>query len=277
MGHSKISLFLCRPYHKKMYAHARMKTTLKLVLLYFAYQLLAGAAMAGINLLWPLSATAQLGWALLLSGTAMTAHLVGFGHVNLRQALRPVGADVMLCSLVCIASTVLAGNALSLLIPLPNWLDSDFTALGHTLVGAFSIALLAPWVEELLFRGAILQSLRADSASPWRSILLSALIFGLIHINPAQVPFAILAGIAFGWVSVCTRSLLPAIIGHALNNSLGIVEILAYGNSGAPTPMQEQPTGALLIIALAGTATAIITGRKLTHHILLQKEKSTTK
>lgn len=254
-----------------------MKTTLKLVLLYFAYQLLAGAAMAGINLLTPIDTTTQLGWALLLSGAAMTAHLVGFGYVDLRQALRPVGANTMLCSLICIASTVLAGNALSLLIPLPNWLDADFTALGHTLVGAFSIALLAPWVEELLFRGAILRSLRAGTKSPWRSILLSALIFGLIHINPAQVPFAILAGIAFGWVSVCTRSLLPAIIGHALNNSLGVAEILAYGNSGALTPMQEQPTASLLIIALAGTATAILTGRKLTQPLPPETEESETK
>ena len=67
-----------------------MKTTLKLILIYFAYQLLAGAAMTGISFLWPLGTTAQVGWSLLLSGAAMTAHLVGFGYVNLRQLLCPV-------------------------------------------------------------------------------------------------------------------------------------------------------------------------------------------
>ena len=178
-----------------------MKTTLKLILLYFAYQLLAGAAMAGIALLWPLSTTTQLAWALLLSGVAMTAHLVGFGHISLRHSLRPVGVSPMLCSLACVACTVLAGNALSALIPLPDWLDADFTALGHTVVGACSIALLAPWVEELLFRGTILHKLHAEGASPWRSIVLSALLFGLIHINPAQVPFAFLVGLALGWIT----------------------------------------------------------------------------
>jgi membrane protease YdiL (CAAX protease family) len=156
-------------------------------------------------------------------------------------------------------------------------LDSDFTALGHTALGAFCIALLAPWVEELLFRGAILPRLRAYSGSRSRGIVLSALFFGLIHINPAQVPFAFLVGLAFGWVTVCTRSLLPALIGHALNNSLGVVEILVYGHSNASTAMQDEPIGSLLIIVIAGTAVAIISGSKLTHHILLEREKSRTK
>ena len=254
-----------------------MKTTLKLILIYFAYQLLAGAAMTGISFVWPLGTTAQVGWSLLLSGAAMTAHLVGFGYVNLRRLLRPVGIDVMLCSLVCMAGTMLVGNALSVLIPLPNWLDSDFTALGHTALGAFCIALLAPWVEELLFRGAILSRLRAYSGSRSRGIVLSALFFGLIHINPAQVPFAFLVGLAFGWVTVCTRSLLPALIGHAVNNSLGVIEILVYGHSNASTAMQDEPIGSLLIIVIAGTAVAIISGSKLTHHILLEREKSRTK
>ena len=254
-----------------------MKTTLKLILIYFAYQLLAGAAMTGISFVWPLGTTAQVGWSLLLSGVAMTAHLVGFGYVNLRRLLRPVGIDVMLCSLVCIAGTVLASNALSVLIPLPNWLDSDFTALGHTVLGAFCIALLAPWVEELLFRGAILPRLRAYSGSCSRGIVLSALFFGLIHINPAQVPFAFLVGLAFGWVTVCTRSLLPALIGHAVNNSLGVVEILVYGHSNGNTTLHDESIGSLLIIVIAGTAVAIISGSKLTHHILLEREKSRTK
>ena len=98
MGHSKISLFLCRPYHKKMYAHARMKTTLKLVLLYFAYQLLAGAVMAGAGHLWAGPVTTQLACSLLLSGLAMTVHLVAGGYVSLRHSLRPVGVTPMLCS-----------------------------------------------------------------------------------------------------------------------------------------------------------------------------------
>lgn len=254
-----------------------MKTTIKLLLFYLAYQLLFGAVMTGISILWPLDTTTKVGWSLLLSGIAMTAHLVGFGYVNLRQLLRPVGTNVMLCSLICIASTVLTGNALSVLIPLPNWLDADLTALGHTVLGAFCIALLAPWVEELLFRGVILPRLRAYSASRWRGIVLSALFFGLIHINPAQVPFAFLAGLAFGWVTICTRSLLPALIGHILNNSLGVIEILFYGHSNASTALQDESIGSLLILVIAGAAAAIMTGRKLTHHILLEKEESRTK
>ena len=49
---------------------------------------------------------------------------------------------------------------------------------------------MAPLVEELLFRGAIEGHFLQTGKRPGMAILLSALIFGLIHVNPAQVPFA---------------------------------------------------------------------------------------
>jgi hypothetical protein len=56
-----------------------------------------------------------------------------------------------------------------------------------------------------------------------------------------------------------------------------VVEILVYGHSNASTAMHDEPIGSLLIIVIAGTAVAIISGSKLTHHILLEREESRTK
>lgn len=250
-----------------------MKTSIKLVLFYLGYQLLFAALMAVASCVWPVDSVTQTGCALLLSGLAMTWHLVRFGYVNLRQALRPVGGNVLLCSLIYMAGAIVCCNGLNGLIPLPDWMESDLTALGHTALGVFCLALLAPLLEELLFRGAVMQSLSREGDSPWRGIVLSALLFGLIHMNPAQVFFAFLMGLAFGWITVQTRSLLPVIAGHVLNNSLSVVEIAVKGN-GMALP-EELPVVTLLLMAGGGLLLTLLTGRLIKSLVgskLLEKE-----
>lgn len=240
-----------------------MKTALKLVFFYLAYQVLAGALMAVLAHVWTLDTATQLGWSLLLSGAGMAIHLIALGYVNLRQILRPVSSDIILCSVALVVGAIMCGNALGGLLALPDWLKSDFEVLGQTVLGAICIALVAPWVEELMFRGAIMQSLATEGASPWRSITLSALIFGLIHINPAQILFAFLMGLALGWITWCTRSLWPAIVGHVLNNGLGVIEIIAASKGVPPTDVQQLPTGTLLFIGGMGLLMILLTGRRL--------------
>lgn len=240
-----------------------MKTTLKLILAYFAYQLLFGALMIGLANVWNLDATTQIICNLLLSGLAMTAHLIIRGHVNLRKALRPVEGDTLLCSMIMMAGAIIGCNALSCLIPLPNWLEGNFEALGQTFMGGVCIVLVAPWVEELLFRGAIMPKLNQQGKAPWRGITLSALLFGLIHVNPAQVLFAALMGLALGWATWCTRSLWPAIVGHVMNNALGVAEIVASSNGGYTSEMERLPAHTLIPVAVVGLLTTLIMGQQL--------------
>ena len=64
--------------------------------------------------------------------------------------------------------------------------------------------------------------------SPVKAIILSALIFGIFHINPAQVAGAILSGGLFAWLYYRTGSLVPGILIHILNNSLSVFLSLHY-------------------------------------------------
>ena len=78
---------------------------------------------------------------------------------------------------------------------LPNWIEDDIEMLMSNYWGYLSIGLLAPLAEEFVFRGAILRSLLTQM-KPWTAIAVSALLFSLVHINPAILP-----GIAFHWAN----------------------------------------------------------------------------
>ncbi|MBR2635001.1 MAG: aminoacyl-tRNA hydrolase [Clostridia bacterium] len=80
------------------------------------------------------------------------------------------------------------------------------------------VCLLGPFVEELLCRGAILSCLK-KSMLPGYAILISGLIFALIHGNLYQVVFTLPLGILLGYLTHRSRSLLPAFLLHAVFNS----------------------------------------------------------
>lgn len=94
----------------------------------------------------------------------------------------------------------------------------------------FTYALLPGVVEELIFRGWLLGALRPFGER--RALLLSALIFGLLHGNLTQVPFALLLGLVFGFITLRTGRLWPCMVIHALNNAMSVVLDHASNNLG---------------------------------------------
>lgn len=110
------------------------------------------------------------------------------------------------------------------LIPIPESMQKTFLAVGSQ-AGIFAFILMviaAPVLEELLFRGIILDGL-LKGYSPIKSILVSSLLFGIAHQNHLQFAGALTMGIFSGWVYYRTRSLLPSIIIHAAINLSGFI------------------------------------------------------
>lgn len=86
--------------------------------------------------------------------------------------------------------------------------------------GAFLLLLIvAPWGEEFLFRGLVLRGLLRHHR-PVTAVLLTALLFSLMHANLRQFFLAFVLGAVMGWWTVRTRSIAPAIIGHTVFNSV---------------------------------------------------------
>lgn len=94
------------------------------------------------------------------------------------------------------------------------------------------IAVIPPLVEEFAFRGVIFSRLRKYGDG--LAVVASALLFGLFHGNPIQLPFAFLCGLIFAFLVLRTQSLLLPILLHAINNGLSVAcELLenAYGEA----------------------------------------------
>lgn len=90
----------------------------------------------------------------------------------------------------------------------------------------FSVVILAPLYEELLFRKFILGGL-LKQVSAFKAIIISALFFGVIHWNWLQGINAFVLGIIIGWLYYKTESIALCIFAHFANNlyavTLGIV------------------------------------------------------
>ncbi len=76
---------------------------------------------------------------------------------------------------------------------------------------------LAPLLEELLFRG-ILQEAFVRKYGPPLGIVLAAAVFGAMHIIPQQVLNAFLIGLVLGFIYYRSRSLVPVMAIHCINN-----------------------------------------------------------
>lgn len=95
---------------------------------------------------------------------------------------------------------------------------------GGSLHGVFlSAVIAAPIVEEVIFRGVVLGSFRKIFPA-WASILISAVIFGVYHMNPVAIVYATVMGIIAGVVYEKKQNLLFPIMLHMANNFMGLLQ-----------------------------------------------------
>lgn len=140
------------------------------------------------------------------------------------------------------------------LIPMPDLIKKIFIdALGNPDIYTFiTIVIAAPILEELIFRGIILDGL-LKRYSPMKSILISSLIFGIVHMNPWQFIGAMILGSFLGWIYYKTKSIIPSIIMHSVNNLVGFLSIAILGKENIDTSLVQLAGGAV-------NATLIIVG-----------------
>lgn len=127
-------------------------------------------------------------------------------------------------------------NAVTEYLPISQQQEAIFARMGsHYLPMVVCVCILAPLFEEMLFRGVILRSF-LQQYPRWAAIWGSAALFGLAHMNLYQFIGATIFGGIAGWLYERTRSLIPGIVLHALNNTFVtffIEDSLGTGSTGS--------------------------------------------
>ena len=94
-----------------------------------------------------------------------------------------------------------------------------------------AIAVVPPLVEEFACRGLILGSLKKYGNG--FAIVCSAILFGIMHGNFRQIPFAFLAGLVLGFIAVKTNTIWISVAVHAFNNAVSVIIdylLMSYNN-----------------------------------------------
>lgn len=195
---------------------------------------------------------------ILLSSLIMIAHLLVFKYVRINKGfLHEVKRNVLIFSTLFIGSMMVLFNIVAVWLGLGDYNGEIIETMLTSGAGIISMAIIAPILEELLFRGAIQGFLMHIFKNPWVGIVIASLLFGVIHGNPIQIFYATCIGIGFGWIYYRTGSLLPAIVGHIFNNSLAVASNMLYGPDS--TEQAINSTSADITLAMvAAIFTAIL-------------------
>lgn len=174
----------------------------------------------------------------LVSNAAFQLVVMGFTPVVFALLLTSRPAETLSLKLPRLAPTGIAvllvftmhpvvaslGEVAQKLFPLPEGIELALRQLtaGRPLWQLLLFLALIPAVcEELAFRGFILRGM-AQSHSPWAAILISSVLFGVMHMISAQMLVSSLLGIVLGLLLTRSGSLFPAMLFHVLHNGLMI-------------------------------------------------------
>lgn len=194
----------------------------------------------------------------ILSSLAVATHIIKWKYVSLhKETLSIYSYPLLASSCVLVIGMGMWTNYLSEWITTPSdEFIQTMTLMMDNPLGVISVVILAPVVEELVFRGAILGHLLKKWKNPTHAILISSLVFGLVHGNLEQSPFAFILGLALGWIYYRTGSLLPCMMMHFVNNGLTTV---SYYLSDQPfaSMQEEMGTGGAALYAAGGVLLSI--------------------
>jgi hypothetical protein len=201
------------------------------------------------------------GWSLIAFGLALP--VIGYAVVRLlpnREMLTVLGAFFLIGLLAVIVAVAPLGKAAFPALGLrpANWKYPVFGALGtlflsvavsqigiepqgmkqvievvrepHELIlSLLLLSVLAPIVEELVFRGLLYGWVTGRWGST-AGLVVSSLAFALAHWEPAHVILVLPLGFLFGWLRRRTDSLLPSLFSHIVNNGFALLAAVYLPN-----------------------------------------------
>ena len=175
------------------------------------------------------------------------------GGVHLSALLRwpALGSYWFVVAGILVVQFMFSLAAITLTELVAPWMDDSLEGVGqgNLLLALIGIVILPPLVEEITFRGILLERF----AVKWRvgvAVIVSAVFFGILHADPIG---AGMFGVVTGLLYLRTGSLWPGIIIHFVNNLVAVIAIRVAGSEvAAQTPtLSESLMSAGLFLALS--------------------------
>jgi len=147
-------------------------------------------------------------------------------------------------------------------LPIPVEMMQEYTEGMEELLGGsvfvvlMTAALVAPFVEEVLFRGALLRAFRKAFGVPL-AVIASSLLFAFVHIGPIQITYAFLIGVVLCVVRLRSGSLWCTIAMHIAFNAANYIPL--------EMSLYENPVvlGATFALFVASCALACVKEKRL--------------
>ena len=193
-----------------------------------------------------------LSWSLILSGIVTVGIIAALKMIDWNRVLNVKMIDWKICGLAILGAVVVIfyTDLLSEFMDFPDEMGKIFNSMASSVVGALSIGVIGPIMEELIFREAVLGWMLRGGVNKWVAITTSAVVFGLIHANPAQIPFAIVIGFIFGIIYYKTGNIVITSILHILNNSVAVLLMVLQGEEAADTKLGDLLGGPVMSLAI---------------------------
>ena len=115
------------------------------------------------------------------------------------------------------------------------------------------VVVAAPLTEEFVFRGILLRSFIPRYGRNG-AILVSAILFSLVHLYPVRLLGMLAAGLLLGWVAARVGSVWPGVWAHAFNNGIAFAGMI-FGKEETPGAALQQLGGWGVPLVLAGAIT----------------------
>ena len=204
--------------------------------------------------------------------TALFAIFYGRGRGEKKKpalcfALPPRHWGLVLGGLVLMLSMSVVLEPLLSLFP-KEWFEWMNAQIGRGVWTIITTVVMASVLEEWLFRG-IVQRSAENAYGPVAGILISATVFGVIHLMPMQVINAFALGIALGYVYYKTRSLTAVILMHAANN--GLAYYMAGVGPADATLRDALPSAGVYTALYAVCVLVVVVGVPVIFHDLGKK------
>ena len=249
--------------HKTSQTFPTGPQALLLLLVLFLSEYLIGAALYDFQSSLGLMPAEVSALTVLLANGIVVTGVMQLSHMSYGNLFHPTRSSTKATLLLLLPPICLVLPALLmcmdvllgwlvLIAPMSAWEKSMFDSMASGgLASTVAVCLLAPVLEEMLFRGIILRGFLTQYPR-WQAIAGSAILFGVAHLNLYQLFVGLVLGLLSGWLYERSRSLWPCIGLHGLYNSALWVMWANQDASSTDSLAPASLTAWLLALALAG-------------------------